>query len=94
MITQRVNILELLILVVLIILLIASLINPLLLFPAIGVSMLQAGFNKGFLPIPFSLILLLLLGLRGDYYSIAIMTILAFLLLLLITDRIKYYPFR
>ena len=79
--------------ILLILLLIGSVFNPLLLFPAIGVSIFQTGFNKGFLPIPFSLILLLLLGLRGDYYSFAIMTILAFLLLILITNRIKYYPF-
>ncbi|BFI76323.1 MULTISPECIES: hypothetical protein [Sulfurisphaera] len=94
MISQKVNIIEMLLLILLILLLLASLFNPLLLFPAIGLSMLQVGYNKGFLPIPLSLILLLILGLRGDYYSIAIMTILAFLLFMIISDKIKYYPFR
>ncbi|MBP1357904.1 MAG: hypothetical protein JZD40_05385 [Sulfolobus sp.] len=93
MISQRFNIIWLILIILLIVLLIGSVFNPLLLFPAIGVSILQSSFNKGLLPIPFSLILLLLLGLRGDYYSIAIMTILAFLLLILLSYRIRYYPF-
>jgi len=94
MLTQRINILRILLLMILLILLVLSIYNPLFLVPAIGFSLFHGLNNKTFLPIPFSIFLLLLLGLREPYYSFAVFALVLFLLVVMFVNRDRYFPIR
>ncbi|BCU69280.1 hypothetical protein [Stygiolobus caldivivus] len=93
MLTQRISIGRILLLLLLI-LLILSIYNPLFLVPAIAFSLFHSLNNKSFLPIPFSIFLLLLLGLREPYYTFVVLALLLFLLLFMFVNRERYFPIR
>ncbi|WP_061972215.1 hypothetical protein [Sulfolobus acidocaldarius] len=89
---KRSNLMETVLFLLLLLFLILSLLSPIFLIPAIGLSALNTMYDKYFLPIPLSLILLLLLGIH-EYYTYAVITLTLFLVAMVVLNRLKYHPF-
>ncbi|MUM65305.1 hypothetical protein D1867_08650 [Acidianus infernus] len=80
---------NIILLILLIVFLILSIISPVFLLGAIGIGMFKIFGNKTF--IPFSILLLLLIGLHGYLYMIGILLALAFIAFNIIKDIYRYY---
>ncbi|PVU68062.1 hypothetical protein DDW01_01170 [Sulfolobus sp. SCGC AB-777_G05] len=95
MVSQKINIMSIILILIIIIFLLISIYNPVFLIPAIGISLFHGLYNKTFLPIPFSLILTLILGLHNYYfYPFVILALLVFLLFILYMDKMYRFPFK
>lgn len=80
---------NIILLILLIVFLILSIISPVFLLGAIGIGMFKIFGNRTF--IPFSILLLLLIGLHGYLYMIGIILALAFIAFNIIKDIYRYY---
>jgi hypothetical protein len=89
MISQKFDI-GILLLFLLIIFLILSILYPIFIIGAIGVSFLNIYHSRVF--IPLSLLLLLPLALHGDFYTISIILLLAIILFNLYKSLTKFTP--
>jgi hypothetical protein len=69
MLIQRYSPLIIILIIIFIITLLLSIISPFFLIPAITISLFLSGSNYKLI-IPFYFVLLLILGLKGDYYFI------------------------
>ncbi|WP_236753287.1 hypothetical protein [Acidianus sp. HS-5] len=80
---------NIILLVLLIIFLILSIISPIFLIGAVSIGMFKIFGNRSF--IPFSILLLLLIGLHGYLYMIGVILALLFIAFNIIKDIYKYY---
>ena len=80
---------NIILLILLIVFLILSIISPIFLLGAIGIGMFKIFGNRAF--IPFSILLLLLIGLHGYLYMIGIILALAFIAFNIIKDIYRYH---